>query len=75
MLNGKKFGKWVRSYRRDNGLSLHRLSAITGVAVSRLSALENGEIPNPTLKYFTAFAKSLGYSSLSLFFAELEEMK
>lgn len=75
MITGKMFGGWIRSYRKANQLSLQQMSQITGVPVSRLSAIENGQIQNPSLRYFVAFAKALRCRSLIELFAELEGIR
>jgi transcriptional regulator with XRE-family HTH domain len=71
-LTGKLFGQWVRAYRQQNRLTLRELAHLTGLTISRLSEIEHGQMPNPSLKYFTGFAKALGCKNLTELFAEIE---
>jgi DNA-binding Xre family transcriptional regulator len=71
-LTGKLFSQWLRAYRQQNQLTLRELSHLTGIAMSRLSEIEHGKMTNPSLKYFTGFAKALGCKNLTELFAEIE---
>jgi transcriptional regulator with XRE-family HTH domain len=75
MLNGRMFRNWVVSYRIKNDLSLNEVAKLTGIPISRLSALENDELANPSLRYFVGFAKALGYRHLSEFIAVVEGLR
>jgi len=72
MLDAKKFQGWLISFRKQNNLRLREISQITGIPIGRLSTIENGQMKNPSLRYFTAFARALGHQRLSDFIAEVE---
>jgi transcriptional regulator with XRE-family HTH domain len=70
MLCGRMCRDWLVSYRVKNDLSLQEVAKLTGIPISRLSALENDEVPS--VRYFVGFAKGLGYRDLSEFIAVVE---
>ena len=72
MLTGAMFRDWVISFRRTNRLTLREVSERTGIPISRLSALEHGQMPNPSLAYFVKFARVLHYKRLADFIGEIE---
>jgi transcriptional regulator with XRE-family HTH domain len=72
MLDGEKFQNWLISFRKQNKLRLRQISELTGISTGRLSTIENGQVKNPSLRYFTAFARALGHERLSDFITELE---
>ena len=72
MLTGAMFSDWLISFRREKRLTLRNVSELTGISVSRLSAIERGQTPNPSLAYFVKFAQALHYKRLSDFIGEIE---
>jgi transcriptional regulator with XRE-family HTH domain len=50
-------GSRIRAFRRKNGLSLHRLADLTGIAASNLSAIERNK-SSPTLRTLVRIARA-----------------
>src|SRR4051794_20431919 len=67
MLDEAKFRRWLISYRAQNGLRLHEVSKRTGIAISRLSDIENANTKSISLRQLTAFASAWGYKYLADF--------
>lgn len=66
------FGAKLRSYRRQNGLSLDELSTRTGFSKSFLSQIENGK-NSPSIASLRKIADALGVSMGELFEARCGE--
>jgi transcriptional regulator with XRE-family HTH domain len=65
-------GRAIREVREQHGLSAHDLAAASGVAPTRVAALEDGQL-DPDFELLLVLAKSMGISP-SAFFVRAEEL-
>lgn len=64
-MNKEEFGKYLRSLRKEKGLTLIELAKLTGVSNPYISQIENGKfLPSPDI--LAKLAKGLKVSSISL---------
>lgn len=56
-------GKNIRSVRKQQGLSINKLSELSGVSLGYLSDLENGKMSNPSDNTIEAISEVLNVSS------------
>lgn len=56
------FGRRLRGWREEQGLTLRHVSEASGISIAYLSDLERGKLINPTLDTLTALARALGVS-------------
>jgi DNA-binding transcriptional MerR regulator/quercetin dioxygenase-like cupin family protein len=59
------FGRHIRRLRREKGLSLRALSAMTGLGPSHISAIERS-LTHPSMASLTTLAEALGSNTLRL---------
>ncbi|MHB1038138.1 MAG: helix-turn-helix domain-containing protein [Pirellulales bacterium] len=50
----------LKAAREDRGLSLSKLTELTGMDRSALSKLESGQRPNPTVETLVRYAEAVG---------------
>lgn len=60
-------GDNIRAIRKENGISLNKLSRITGISLGYLSDLENNKSNNPSIEKLNLIASTLNVS-VDLFF-------
>lgn len=66
-------GDKIREIRKENGMSINKLSRITGISLGYLSDLENNKAVNPSVEKLNLIASALDVSIDSFFKNDIEK--
>ena len=65
---GKMYHNQIKKIRKEKGLTLVKLSELSGVSVGYLCHLEKGSRSNPSIDVMEQISKSLNKSITEIFF-------